>query len=96
LELHGQSHSPAAVANDCCLQQQTQQQKQELGLAHHRLPAAAAVSLHQIQSPEQATKTLNIKKTKAEKKTTTAASKQKGKREKRRGEKIMGAWNAAP
>jgi hypothetical protein len=39
---------------------------------------------------------LNIKTTKAEKKATPAASKQKGKREKRRGEKIMGAWNAAP
>jgi hypothetical protein len=75
LELHGQSHSPAAIANDCCLQQQTQQQKQELGLAHHRLPAAA-VSLHQIPSPEQVTKILNRKTTKAEKKTTTAASKQ--------------------
>jgi hypothetical protein len=67
LELHDQSHSPAAVANDSCLQQQTQQQKQELGLAHHRIPAAA-VSLHQIPSPEQATKTLNIKTTKPEKK----------------------------
>jgi len=61
------------------LQQQTQQQKQELGLAHHRLPAAA-VSLHQIPSPEQATKTLNRKTTKAGKKTTTAASKQASRR----------------